>query len=164
MDTSDPYIRKSAALRVCPWLPGERENTLVLARARTHARERTPKEEEEEEEAVSRVGQEGRWPAIRGSKRFLKPDSGRNVSSVGRVTMTRANIPIYRPTRGVRRCTRDTICNMDSAAQRAGNVWMFWTCVRRREEWTATTKAEEFVFVDSDFLGATAIRREVKRL
>lgn len=114
MDTSDPYIRKSAALRVCPWLPGERENT----RSSTHARERERTLEEEEEEAISRVGQEERWPAIRGSKRFLKPDSGRNVSSVGRATMTRANIPIYRPTRGVRRCTRDTICDMDDATCR----------------------------------------------
>lgn len=95
-----PYIRKSAAPRVCSWLPGERESTLAL----THTRKcvRSP-----EEEAVSRVRQEERWPAIRDSKRFLKPDSERNVSSVGCATMTRANIPIYRPTRSVRRCTKD---------------------------------------------------------
>jgi len=51
MDTSDPYIRKSAAPRVCPWLPGERENT----RPRARECERSP-----DEEAISRVKQKER--------------------------------------------------------------------------------------------------------
>lgn len=125
----DPYIRKSATLRVC--FP-------VSARIRSfsaHASEKVRVIRIWNVEAgiyISRKGRREGGPAMRGSKRFLKPGQENSYRVSERATMTRGkHSDIYRPTRGVRCCAKDTVDTDD-----------IWTRIdgRRREEWTATAE------------------------